>query len=130
MMGLWALLSMLDYQQTSQPQQTAPQMASASATRKASEAVLEVKYLCDRIDRLTLVCMAMWVLMQERSGLSEEDLMEKIKMIDLMDGKADGKFTKQIKKCPKCGRVMSPKHSRCLYCGATDLQAGAFDPVL
>ncbi|HUU21809.1 MAG TPA: hypothetical protein VM389_04655 [Phycisphaerae bacterium] len=80
-----------------------------------------------RMDKLVLVCMAMWSLLKERAGLSEEDLLQRVGEIDMMDGQADGKSLKQVAKCPQCGRTMSPRHSRCLYCGATDLTYTAFD---
>ncbi|MDP7637385.1 MAG: hypothetical protein QF577_07540, partial [Phycisphaerae bacterium] len=80
---------------------------------------------------LTLICMALWSLLRERTDLAEDDLMERVKQIDLSDGRSDGKVRrKPIVRCPRCNRVMSQKHSRCLYCGAEDLEATAFDSVL
>jgi len=37
---------------------------------------------------------------------------------------------KNLHRCPKCGRTMSPRHGRCLYRGCEDLQAEPFDGVL
>ncbi len=81
----------------------------------------------DRLDKLSLICWAMWTLIQETTDLSEDDLLARVRDLDLIDGSSDGKVTRQIAKCPKCGRVMSPKHSRCLYCGAQKLILSAFD---
>lgn len=97
--------------------------------RRADRAEREAGYIDERVDRLTLICMAMWSLLQEKTGLTEEDLLDRVKQIDLMDGQEDGKFKKQIAQCPKCKRVMSARHGRCLYCGAADLHYTAFDTV-
>ena len=83
-----------------------------------------------RIDRLTLINMAVWSLLKDKTGLTEKDLMDRVRQIDLLDGKEDGKLRKQVSKCPKCGRTMSPRHSRCMYCGADGLVITAFDAVL
>ena len=74
--------------------------------------------------------MAMWSIISEKTGVTEEQLIERVKQIDLMDGAADGKLKRQIAKCSACGRVMSPRHTKCLYCGAEKLQITAFDEVI
>ncbi len=71
----------------------------------------------ERLDQLTLVCAAMWQLIREKTNLTEQDLAERMAIIDAKDGVADGKMTRTVNKCPKCNRTMSPKHKRCLYCG-------------
>ena len=81
----------------------------------------------DRLDRLLLVCSAMWELLREKTGLTEEDLMAKVQEMDLRDGSPDGKVRKQVLKCVQCGRTMSRRHHRCLYCGAQELNPQAFD---
>ena len=102
----------------------------ASSAAAARDVQSEVRGLEDRLDRLTLVCMALWELLKERGELTEEDLATKVREIDLRDGVADGKITKQIKHCPRCDRVMSPRHQKCMYCGAVDLQTTPFDAAL
>ena len=72
----------------------------------------------ERLDQLLLVCAAMWELIREKTNLTEEDLINRVAMLDARDGVADGKMTRTPQKCPKCNRVLSPKHARCLYCGA------------
>jgi len=107
--------------------------AASTAARGAARAGVvgdRLKALEDRLDKLLLVCMAMWSLLQERAELTEEELLEKVKEIDLRDGVPDGKITTKVAKCPKCKRVMSPRHGRCLYCGAHKLNVTAFDRAL
>ena len=83
----------------------------------------------DRLERLALVCMAMWSLIQDKTNLTEQDLLDRVKTLDLMDGVEDGKATQTVAKCRKCERVMAPRHKRCLYCGADRLVQSAFDSV-
>jgi predicted Zn-ribbon and HTH transcriptional regulator len=98
--------------------------------RRTTEAAGNIRELEDRLDRLTLACMAMWSLLQEKTKLTEEDLMERVKQIDLADGQEDGKLKLGVSKCAGCGRVMARRHLRCLYCGADKLNATAFDGAL
>lgn len=106
------------------------QVDAARGTARADVARVDVKLLQDRLDKLTLVCMAMWELLRDKAQLSEAELMEKVKEIDLRDGVPDGKVTKKVAQCPKCNRVMSPRHKRCMYCGASRLNVTAFDSAL
>ncbi|MEM9345405.1 MAG: hypothetical protein AAGB26_02185 [Planctomycetota bacterium] len=89
----------------------------------------DLRYLEDRVDRLSLICMAMWSLLQDKTKLTEEDLMERVKLLDLMDGQEDGKATKTVSKCTKCGRAMNPRHKKCIYCGHEKLLSSAFDAL-
>ncbi len=114
--------------------QMAGQMARGDAARASSQARDAAQAASDverRLDKLSMICMAMWSFIQEKMNVTEEQLMERIKQIDLLDGEADGKVKpRQLAKCPQCGRVMSPRHAHCIYCGAEKLNIGAFDDVL
>lgn len=102
-----------------------------AAKQTANQAQTTAGDLRDRLDRLALVCMAMWELMKA-SGLTEEQLQQKVKEIDLADGIADGRVsrTPEIAHCSKCGHVMSRRHVRCIYCGSENLQFKPFDATL
>lgn len=93
----------------------------------AKHAVRTVKVFEERLEKLALLCMAMWSLMREKTGLTEKDLLERVKQIDLMDGREDGKLKKTVLECRSCGRAMSSRHTRCLYCGAPNLKRSAFE---
>lgn len=85
-----------------------------------------------RIDRLSIICLALWKLLQEKTGITDEELLAKVTEIDLSDGKLDGKVQKQASKCPQCNRTISIKHKRCLYCGyeIAGTEHGVFDSVI
>jgi len=85
--------------------------------RAAQVKTVSMRELQNQFDRLTLVTMAMWSLLKEKTELTEEDLLKRVEEIDLSDGKIDGKFNPQTSTCPQCGRTLSARHNRCLYCG-------------
>ena len=103
------------------PTQTGKPIGAADAS--------DVRYLEDRVDRLSLICMAMWSLIQDKTSLTEQELIDRVKMIDLMDGVEDGKATRTVSQCTKCDRPMNPRHKKCIYCGHEKLISSAFDAL-
>ena len=97
--------------------------------RGVNEAKSNIRGLVDRLDELTLACRAMWELLEEKTSLTHEDLFAKIREIDLADGVEDGKVAMTVKKCPSCGRTMSERHKKCLYCGAVELKETPFEGI-
>src|SRR5437764_146547 len=103
--------------------------AAADAGNRAEAATRTVKELESRVEKLTLVNLAIWSLLREKTGLKEEDLLDRVRQIDLQDGVLDGKLSRNTSECPKCHRVMSPRHKKCMYCGHEELVASAFDTL-
>ena len=67
-----------------------------------------------------MITEALWLILKEKHGYSDEDLMERIVEIDLRDGKLDGRAVSETPSCPQCKRLHVAKHRPlCLYCGAT-----------
>jgi hypothetical protein len=100
------------------------QPAGAADRQAAGSPAIE-----ERLERLALLCMAMWTLVQSETGLTEDQLLERVREIDLMDGVPDGAITRQVTTCSKCRRPMSSRHTRCIYCGHENRPASAFDTV-
>ena len=119
-MGMWSTI----YGSGSKDAASGSGGPGGSASSRESLAQMQ-----ERLDTLVLINMAMWSFIRQNSNLTEEDLMDKVREIDLMDGVEDGKVTKHVAKCTQCERVMSPRHKRCVYCGAQRLDATAFDSV-
>ena len=101
---------------------------AASAESQTKNLGVDLDRVVERIDRLVLINNAMWELLAERTQLAEGDLVDKIREIDLRDGVEDGKL-RMVLKCPKCARMMSQRHGRCLYCGEESLETTPFDGV-
>lgn len=102
---------------------------AAGAAAKVSDVARYVETLEHRVDKLSLICRAMWSFLQEIADLSDEALMERVKEVDLTDGRLDGKVRQPLIKCPQCGRTMSQRHTRCLWCGAERPGSSAFDTI-
>ena len=101
------------------------QSSTADALRRTDQVRREVDRSQATIDALALSCAAMWELLSERLGVTEQELVAKIEEIDMRDGKLDGKIASAKQQCPGCGRSNNSKRSRCLYCG-TNLPRSPF----
>jgi len=71
----------------------------------------------EQVDRLTLACQAMWEIIRDRLGVTEQELHAKITEIDARDGAIDGKISHEIIDCPQCGQKASTRRARCVFCG-------------
>lgn len=92
---------------------------------KADELTEFSVVLQDRIDKLLLINMAMWSILEEKLGITEADLAQRVQDIDLRDGTLDGRPPQAAAVCKACNRPISRRHQRCLYCGG---QTGAGSP--
>ena len=79
-----------------------------------------------KVDRLAIICRAMFELMQVSSGVTEEQLKAKVVEIGQRDGHTDDKMTPQPKKCTQCGAVIPPQMDHCQFCGRQDQTASVF----
>lgn len=89
--------------------------AADTAAIKARSNEITLRNIQDQLDHLSLVCLAMSELLEE-VGFNKSMLLEKIREIDLRDGKLDSKLVKEIS-CPGCKRQLAPRHVKCMYCG-------------
>lgn len=91
--------------------------ASSRAQSKAQNLEQRMLELEHHIGRLSLLNQALWELLRERAKLTDAQLEEKAREIDLRDGVEDGRMTDTPMQCPNCGRVSNSRHWKCLYCG-------------
>jgi len=108
MTGFWAINRAID---------RAAERTAAAARAGQVPIKGKLQELQDALDRTTLVCEAMWTLLRDRTGLTEEDLVNRVNEIDLSDGKLDGKVRRGGVCCPSCGRTVARRFRKCLYCG-------------
>lgn len=99
---------------------------SISTGCSSDDEVILVRNLERRVELLMVVCQAQWELLRERTGLTEEELAEKITEVDARDGREDGRIGRMIADCPACGRSGSTRRELCLYCGERLPRAEAF----
>ena len=91
--------------------------AIAGAQAEARAAATDVVLLQSQVDRLALAVEALWTILQEATGATDKQLMERITEMDMKDGVRDGKVKRPARDCPKCKRKIPPRSPRCIYCG-------------
>ena len=96
---------------------------ASGALQKAKKTEDRIRDLEKRIDRISLVSQAMWELVRENTGWSDEDILSRISEIDLRDGVKDGKMGAQVIDCPNCKGKINSRKGYCMICG-TEAQAG------
>jgi hypothetical protein len=105
------------------------QKSADSARQLADSATSDQQNLEARYERLSLVCQAMWKILRDSAGVTNEQLLAAIRELDLSDGALDGKVAPTVKKCSACHRVMNPRHNKCIYCGEEALSDSPFEGV-
>ena len=96
------------------------------AKDRARSAEDDVASLRGQVDRLQMICEAMWTIVRDRLGIADEDLSRLVEEIDLRDGKSDGRSQPAAPACARCGRVVSARTRVCIYCGAQNFAQGVF----
>lgn len=91
---------------------------ASRAADKADRVSDQIKVLQRQTEALALTCQALWEILQEKTSLTEEMILNKMEEIDVRDGKKDGKITETVVVCPSCSRNSNSKRSTCLYCGS------------
>jgi len=69
-----------------------------------------------RLDMMTLANQALFEILRDRFGLTEEEVIRRMAEIDGRDGKSDGKIGARVVSCRRCGRKVSTARQRCMYC--------------
>lgn len=104
------------------------QLSAQSAAADAAAVEDQVKLLQKRVDRLALLCQTLWAFLQEDRLLTEQDLLDKMKDIEQLNGRVDGRNV-QARPCGSCGRPLSSRQPKCIYCGAEKTSSSVFDAL-
>ena len=99
-------------------------MVSSGGSASADRAHSKADSLEMRLERALLTMEAMWTILRDRMGVTDEELAARILELDESDGMLDGKVRRQPLECTSCSRTIPTRFARCLYCGA----AVAFSP--
>ena len=91
---------------------------------------IEVQRLEAKIDGLALICQALWEIVQTKTDATTLEIEQKIKEIDLRDGREDGKITGKTSPCPKCKRPAHSRQRTCMYCGTSITTGNAVEKPL
>lgn len=91
----------------------AAEMSAQQAQRSAEQVEAALAQLEERFDKLSVITMALWSLLKEKNGLSDDDLSKEIAVVE---AKRQQEAAEQPLSCPQCGRAMLARARRCLYC--------------
>lgn len=95
------------------------QQRASDAQFDSRTAIEAIAGLEEKVDRLSLLCHALFEELHRATGFSEAQLKEKMVEIDGRDGKLDGKYNPLAgMKCPDCGHRITKRRSHCFWCGA------------
>ena len=76
-----------------------------------------VRRLEMNLGKTLMICEALWELLRDKTGLTQDDLYQKLYEVDMRDGTLDGQNQAKVRGCPSCNRPVSGRHVACLYCG-------------
>ncbi|MBL7220224.1 MAG: hypothetical protein ISS69_08925 [Phycisphaerae bacterium] len=103
------------------------QEAAGTASRAAADARTQNRETQLDVEKLFMITEALWKMVKEQHGYTDDQLAEIICDIDLRDGQLDGKVARQPNPpCSQCGRMLMGRHPVCLYCGAVAVR-GPFE---
>lgn len=106
-------------------------LRAASIPSVSGVSVNDVEDLSERVDRLVLLCAAMWSILED-GGATEEHLIARVREIDGADDIVDGRITAKPIPCRKCDTLVAPGLTSCQYCGEPVYDGdpvGPFDTV-
>ena len=88
--------------------------------KKAEDRIRELK---NRVYQISLVSQAMWELIRDNTGWTDEDIFRRIYEIDLRDGLKDGEMGAKVIDCPNCNGKINSRSGYRMICG-TEAKAG------
>ena len=89
---------------------------AASIPSVSGVSVNDMEDISERVNRLVLLCAAMWSILEE-TGATEEQLKARIEEIDATDNVLDGRITARASQCTACDSMIAPGLTACQFCG-------------
>ncbi|WP_221029180.1 hypothetical protein [Actomonas aquatica] len=80
-----------------------------------------------RLDVMTLANQALFEILRDRLGISEEEVLYRMAEIDARDGKKDGKIAPRVVSCRRCGRKVSTARQHCMYCAEVVVEGHLYE---
>lgn len=112
-------MDMFDMVQHRQIRNTRSQVNSVQTEMeiKAKRIDSEVDMLEERLEKMRTLCEAMWQLVCETTGLTDEHLAYRLYELDSADGRRDGKKQLIASTCSACSAKINPRLKACQFCG-------------
>ena len=82
-----------------------------------------------RVEVMALANQALFEILRDRLGITEQEVIYRMAEIDASDGRKDGKMSAnaRVVTCRQCGRPVSTKRLRCIYCGEMVTEGHPFE---
>lgn len=96
---------------------------ASGAKFKAEQVYKKVVELEKRLNRITLTSQAMWELIRDQTGWSDDEILDRMQEIDLRDGQLDGQLGATVTDCPNCDAKVNSRRGYCMICG-TEVEIG------
>jgi len=91
-------------------------MADTVDAYRQAAAHVQAEALEDRLEHLTVVCEALWSLLHERLGLSDEQLVAAVTAL-LEERAAVERTAVAPERCPSCDAALNRDLDHCQFCG-------------
>jgi hypothetical protein len=101
----------------------------SAAQTTARDALGKLEILERRFEKLKLYNAALTAVIIKKLNVTEAEINDMVNSIDLMDGKVDGTLVSSVRKCTHCGKVLSARQERCLYCSTLDTNRSFLETV-
>jgi uncharacterized protein with PIN domain len=88
--------------------------SSSQAMTELSDLTQQVVALHEDLTQARLILQALCALLKEKSGISNDDLVETMSAIE----KDLAENPREADKCPSCSRPLQARSKACIYCGA------------
>ncbi len=88
----------------------------------------EIAALEQRVERLTMLCEAMWELVGQTTGLTGEHLARMVDQLDARDGERNRSHTPGATQCG-CGAMVNARVTHCQFCGEAAPARSLFDMI-
>lgn len=72
-----------------------------------------------QLQKVALVNQALYEILKEKVGISDEELRRKVQEIDRRDGQEDLRASPKPVRCPKCSSTLTVGALSCQVCGVT-----------
>jgi hypothetical protein len=123
---IWDLVQQGQISSAESSASTAQSRADA-ASKQADRNTARTDEVEQRVERLALLCQAMWELLSERCQVTKNDLVHKVVEVDLRDGRENGRMDTRVVTCPRCNNNVSSRRPKCIVCGTVVVTKHPFD---
>ena len=97
------------------------------ASRESAQHYSALLALQARVEKLALINQALWTLVQEGTGKTDSELVDRVQQLRRENEKRAQSGAASFRACEKCHRSVATGQERCLYCGAEVVPESIFN---